>query len=249
MSPCDADFRKADMFACCDHDSKSDPKAVPNNLEVYETASTFSLLLRLLHDPPSNYSSLSYKEGGWDKYAVMNPDSAIPFPVLPLLYQLADKYVVSPPIIQALNSNLQAYASTFPLKVYGLASQLSLDWIADEASAFLVQPPLHKYTNEEIKIISSAEAYHKLLKLQHYRAAKIKEILLHEELFPHGYGVCTSHKGSAEALWDQKRRTLLSRIDAGNLTICNPYLPAADNNTLNNRNRCGGGDVDSERKL
>lgn len=202
------------MFSCCDQDC---PEPETKIVDVYESASAIETLLRLLHYPPSVYPATDRKERGFPKYAIVNPESAIPFPILPVLYDLVDKYAVSPQVVQALNSNLQAYASTFPLKVYGLASRMSLDSIADEASAFLVQPPLHTYTLEEVKIIPTAEAYHKLLKLQQYRVEKIRDILAHEQLFPHGYGVCNTHKEAALTSWDRKKKTLLSdnRIDAG----------------------------------
>lgn len=202
------------MFSCCAQDC---PEPETKSVDIYESASAFSTLLRLLHYPPSVYPVSDKKERGFPKYMIVNPEYAIPFPILPVIYDLVDKYAVFPHIVQALNSNLQAYASTFPLKVYGLATRMSLDSIADEASAFLVQPPLHTYTSEEVKIIPTAEAYHKLLKLQQYRVEKIRDILAHEQLFPHGYGVCNTHKVSALASWDRKKRTLLSdnRIDAG----------------------------------
>jgi len=204
----------ADMFSCCDRDC---PEPESKSADVYESASTFAILLRLLHDPPADYPVTNRKERGFPKYAIINPESAIPFPILPVLYDLVDKYAVSPQVLQALNSNLQAYSSTFPLKVYGLATRMSLDSIADEASAFLIQPPLHTYTSEEVKIIPTAEAYHKLLTLQHYREEKIRDILAHEQLFPHGYGVCNTHKETALNSWGRKKKSLLTsgRIDAG----------------------------------
>lgn len=211
----DADLGIANMFSCCDRDGRTDKS---RESEVYESSSAFAILLRLLHNLPPDYPTR--KELQQPRYAIITPTSAIPFPVLPLLFQLADKYVVSPAIVHALQSHLYAYASTFPLKVYGLASQLGLDWMADEASAFLVQPPLHTYTQDEVKLIPTAEAYHKLLILQHHRVEKIKDLLAHEELFPHGYGVCSAHKGSALAFWDQKRKSLLGRVDAGVLRLC-----------------------------
>ncbi|KAI5124462.1 hypothetical protein M0805_008345 [Coniferiporia weirii] len=190
-----------DMFSCCEQE-----KEPAHDMEVYESASTFSILLRLLHDPPS----VCPKEGGRTEL-----NAVIPLPILPRLFYLADKYAISASITHNLHTHLAKHASTSPLVVYGLATQLSLPDIADEASAFLVSLPLHAYKPEEIKVIPAAEAYHRLLQLQRHRTLKIRELLANTDLFPHMYGACPVHVNSAKAIWEKERGMLVLRTDAG----------------------------------
>lgn len=109
----------------------------------------------------------------------------------------------------------RARRTVYPLKVYGIATKYALDWIADDASMFLIHPPMHTYTLEEISIIPTAVAYHKLFVLQHHRTTKLREILRGEELFPHHYGECPKHAGSANALWCHKKDGLFGEVDSG----------------------------------
>ncbi|KAH8120551.1 hypothetical protein DFH11DRAFT_71694 [Phellopilus nigrolimitatus] len=205
----------SNMFLCCEQ-GKGTMNTPTRTLEIYESANMLSLLLHLLHEPPSPYSKdeISSESRDFGKYAIVAPTSAIPLPLLPALFQVADKYALALPTIHALQTHLAAYVSTAPLVVYGLATQLSLPFIADAASAFLITPPLHTYSLEQISAIPTAEAYHTLLLLLHHRTCRIKELLLHEDLFPHGYGVCLSHRDSAKLLWEEKRRALLPHVDA-----------------------------------
>ena len=209
------------MFSCCDNsvnpagdDKRPVNGSTTKSMDIYETSMTFGIFLKLLHDPPAEYPKRN-KSPESSKYSVVTPACAIPYPVLPLLYDLADKYAVSLPILQTLDSHLAAQVSTSPLSVYGLATRRGLVDIADEASAFLVQPPLHTYTPEELRIIPTAEAYQKLLLLQHHRTMKLKKLLMDEQLFPHGYGECTAHRQVATDLWTEKKRSLLGLVDAG----------------------------------
>lgn len=204
-----------DMFSCCDVDDDPDART----LDLYESASNFQLLSRLLHDPPLSYQSaeqaLSSKYE--NRLTVVHPKDAIPFPLLPLLFTLADKYALAPDIMQVLHTHLLAYASSFPLQVYGLATRLGLERISAKASIFLLHPPLHTYSLAQIEVIPTAQAYHKLLLLQRHRVVKLRELLLTEELFPHGYGACPQHKDAATVLWDTKKKDLVGRIESGML--------------------------------
>ena len=140
---------------------------------------------------------------------------AIPYPLIPRLFSLAEKYAFTPTITEVLHTHLAAQTSVAPLLVYGLATRYSLSDIADRASAFLALMHLETFSKEDIKVIPSAEAYHELLLLQDHRKRKIKELLINEELFPHGYGVCTAHKAYIESAWNQRRDAVLRNIHSG----------------------------------
>jgi hypothetical protein len=109
---------------------------------------------------------------------------------------------------------VQANASTNPLLVYAYATAHNLPKIAAEASAHLLHPPLSSYTKEDIQIIPTVTAYHELLRLHEYRKYKLRDILLNEDIFPHGYGTCPAHKQWATQLWEQKRVYLATQIEA-----------------------------------
>jgi hypothetical protein len=140
--------------------------------------------------------------------------SVIPFPVLPFMLHLADKYGLPETITCSLHLHVQANASTNPLPVYAYATAHNLPKIAAEASAHLLHPPLSSYTKEDIQIIPTVTAYHELLRLHEYRKYKLRDILLNEYIFPHGYGTCPAHKQWATQLWEQKRVYLATQIEA-----------------------------------
>jgi hypothetical protein len=139
----------------------------------------------------------------------------VPLPLLPSLYALADKYAVTEPITHALHTHLASYKSVSPLRVYALAAQLGLDDLMNATSVYLLHPPLSEYTVDEVSVIPSAGAYHKLLLLQSHREKKLKEILMNEEIFPHGYGECPEHRSATVSMWDQRRNEIVGRIESG----------------------------------
>ncbi|OCB85253.1 hypothetical protein A7U60_g7880 [Sanghuangporus baumii] len=201
----------ADMFMCCDAGGE---EKSPRSVDLYESVNDMALLVRLIEDPPQTLSEAAIREGS-SKQSLEHPTALIPYLLLPRLFALAEKYALKLPVTQILRTHLLAQASIAPLLVYGLAIQYSLPEIADQASKFLAFTPLERYSMEDIKIIPSAEAYHKLLQLQSYRKRRIKELLMNEDLFPHGYGACSAHKDYAEVMWDKRRRSILPNVHSG----------------------------------
>lgn len=211
------------MFSCCDSSTGEDPGV----MDVFESSSSFAVFLRLLHDPPHPYveEDMSQRVKYETKVIIVAPEHVIPLPILETIFALVDKYAVAPSIAQTLHTHLWAHRSTYPLRVYGLATRLSLDWIADDTSMFLLHPPMHTYTAEQVACIPTAEAYHKLLRLQHHREIRLREILLGEQLFPHGYGECSIHKDAVLAKWDATRNKVIGRIESGMSSIRTWPLP------------------------
>jgi len=54
-----------------------------------------------------------------------------------------------------------------------------------------------------------------LVQLQALRTRRLKEVLIHEELFPHGYGRCDTHDKKAVLVWEQRKQRISWRIHAG----------------------------------
>ncbi|THH02503.1 hypothetical protein EW026_g381 [Hermanssonia centrifuga] len=102
----------------------------------------------------------------------------------------------------------------YPLRVYGYASELGLDKVAAKASTHLLHPPLTSYSTEEMKAIPTAEAYHKLALLHEFRTRKIRETLMNEEVFPHGYGECSRHAQRTKDLWKTRKHVVYNQIQA-----------------------------------
>lgn len=199
------------MFACCDHDNdKSGPQEAV--LDLDETEHVLSTLFCLIQQPPDPPPTVN-SDGTRPRF-IFDAGSIIPFPVLPSMLQLADKYGLPESIICSLHLHVQANASTSPLLVYAYATTHGLPKIAAEASAHLLHPPLSSYTKEGIQIIPTVTAYHELLRLHEYRKYKLRDILLNEDIFPHGYGACSVHKQWAIQLWEQKRVHLATQIEA-----------------------------------
>ena len=205
------------MFSCCDagyvlHDYDPDS----HTLDLTESAVALDSLFRLLHSPPKRFEAPPRKrDSDFTRVVETVPEATIPWPLLPSLFRLADKYNLSERILQSLHSHLGAYASVFPLQVYGYAVGLGLDEIAAKTSKHLLHPPLMSYTPEELRVIPTAEAYQKLLLLHDYRIKKLTEMLLNEEIFPHGYGECPRHVQHTKALWQSRKEKILGRIEAG----------------------------------
>ncbi|KAG2149745.1 hypothetical protein BD769DRAFT_1624343 [Suillus cothurnatus] len=205
------------MFACCDHgfelvgdnDVRGPQEAV---LDLDETEHTLTTLFRLIQQPPDP-PPMENSDGTRPRFK-LEAGSVIPFPVLPFMLHLADKYGLPETITCSLHLHVQANASTNPLLVYAYATAHNLPKIAAEASAHLLHPPLSSYTKEDIQIIPTVTAYHELLRLHEYRKYKLRDILLNEDIFPHGYGTCPAHKQWATQLWEQKRVYLATQIEA-----------------------------------
>lgn len=189
--------------------SEEDDRAPDNIVDIYDSANDISLLVRFLHEPPAAHSTKTKASAT----APIVP--IIPFPILSRLLDLGDKYVLSDQLVNILHSHLAAHVATEPLFVYGRATQYGLPEIADEASTHLMATRFHTLTAEQLRIIPTAEAYHKLILLQKYRQARIREHLMNSELFPFGYGVCPIHAKTAAGKWRDERGKLHELVEAG----------------------------------
>ncbi|KAL4068267.1 hypothetical protein V8B97DRAFT_885283 [Scleroderma yunnanense] len=211
-----------DMFALCDQGPNSDGDKLGHYVELNEPAETLRTLLELLSHPPPPpllLSSPAYDSAHecWIKSPFSqryDHDSVIPFPILPGMIQLADKYCLSEPLIRSLRTHLFANAFLHPLKVYGFATANGFDDIAVEASAYLLHPPLAVYTREEISIIPTVVAYHDLVRLHAHRIDSLRTILLSEDIFPFGYGACDAHRDDTARAWNERRIQLAPKIEA-----------------------------------
>ena len=172
-----------DMFSCCDENtrfSKLDPM-----LDLHEKSGELATLLRLLHDTPPPPADMPRENDSSESLLQFNRSTIIPMPLLKsLLSVTADKYVLDPEIVRVLRAHLNAHASTDGLEVYGFASSHGLEWEACNASQYV--SPLASYRLEEIQVIPNVTEYHKLVRLQHFRVKALRDLLLGEELFPHG---------------------------------------------------------------
>lgn len=211
------------MFACCDQgfelvDDKDGPVFQEAVLDLNETGHALAMLFRLIQHPPA--PPPIDNSGGTSRRLKLDAESVIPFPILPSMLRLADKYGVSETITSSLHLHLQSNAAINPLPVYAYATAHDLPKIAAQASAHLLHPPLSSYTKEDIQIIPTVTAYHELLRLHDYRKSRLREILLNEDLFPHGYGTCPLHRRWATQLWEQKRMYMATQIEAGVQNVC-----------------------------
>jgi len=206
-----------DMFSCCDsgyvmHDLDEDTKT----LDLTENSSNLNILFNFLHYPPPSHADISPKPPKKDFTRIESkfPEDTIPFPLLPPLLRMADKYAFTEDLTKCLHSHLASYLSLFPLRVYGYAVELGLEDLAAKTSMYLLDPPLSTYTAEDIKVIPSAEAYHSLVLLHEFRIKKLKETMMNEAIFPHGYGRCSKHANQATALWEQQKELVAAKIEA-----------------------------------
>lgn len=204
------------MFQCCDAGyvlgEVDDARGV---LDLHEPAPLLALLLRLLHAPPAPPPA--------DLDDVHVPAGAIPFPLLPALLALADKYALARTLRDACVAHLGAHASSHPLRVYGMAVDLGEPALAARASAFLLHPPLGTYTAAEIRAIPTAEAYHRLVLLHAHRITRVREILDGEQIFPQRYGECTWHTQRTKALWQARKKVVMNKVEAGEIySLCTP---------------------------
>ncbi|KAH0838502.1 hypothetical protein J3R83DRAFT_6819 [Lanmaoa asiatica] len=212
------------MFLCCDHEysfvDTHEVQDITGVLELNESASTLRLLLRLLHFPPipPSLSPSARETRRMGKPVSLYQGALIPFPLLPDMLRLADKYDLSEPLRHALHSQLFANASVHPLDVYAFATRNRLGDVAAEASAYLLHPPLSTYSKDRIALIPSVSAYHDLVRLHSYRIQQLKVTLLREDIFPFGYGVCVAHQENTTLAWNDSRILLATRLEAGRVS-------------------------------
>lgn len=221
-----------DMFSCCD----SRTTCVNEIIRLDERASNLTVLLNVLHNPPGlpvqvHSHAIHYRD---NNSAQSNhlfqpqyiPGTVIPLPVIPLLLTLADKYCIES-ITETLSIHLSAHAPTDSLRVYGYAVAFNLGTVASMASQYL--DPMASYGASQVAVIPTVAAYHRVLVLQNIRVQALRRILSGEEIFPHGYGLCTSHQRQTTSLWEARRTYLLGRIQsntdvAGEMDIVRPLF-------------------------
>ncbi|KZT52754.1 hypothetical protein CALCODRAFT_441119 [Calocera cornea HHB12733] len=182
-----------DMFSIC---TPTDSPVI----DLLEPSGTLLQLLQFIHYPPSPYSA---------------EDTPLPVETISSLLTLADKYQFKTHFLDTIHTHLSAHIAWFPMQVYVLATRCDIPDMADQATAYLHRPPLSKWPESIIKALPSAQAYHTVLRLQAHRMEKFREILLAEDIFPHGYGNCLLHGPATAKLWERARRTIATRLDAG----------------------------------
>jgi hypothetical protein len=207
------------MFDCCDSGfvmSMADD--TDQVLDLDEPAEMLNILLSLLHTPPPppQRKHKICAEGLLARAPIaFEPGSIIPFPLLPRMLQLADKYDLSENLQQSLLAHMSSYVSSRPLEVYAFATGRGLQALAVDASKHLLHPRLAAYSPKDIKMIPSTEAWQKLVLLHDVRIRGLREILLGEEIFPHGYGTCSAHKDKTITLWGQRKMDIILKVEAG----------------------------------
>jgi hypothetical protein len=205
------------MFDCCDlgyvTDFSNDNDQV---MDLCEPADMLAMLLRILHTPPPPLPDPFDRQGDeYERQIRHDTHTVIPIPLLRLLFELADKYVLSETIVESLRTHLVAHSPRYPLQVSVFATERGWNAIAAEASKYLLHPPLSCYTLTDVNSIPTVGAYHKLVLLHALRINRLREVLLSEAIFPHGYGACTVHREATTALWERSRRIIAPRIEAG----------------------------------
>ncbi|KAF5382954.1 hypothetical protein D9757_006289 [Collybiopsis confluens] len=195
-----------DMFACCGDDASED------TLDLHESTGSLVALLNLLHDPPHRPIQFKRDESNLIPKVWNDPKTVIPLPLLPALFKLADKYALpSDTVMDVLAEHLLAHAPDAPLRVYTFALSHGLPRsVVSDASQYL--QPMANYRLSEVTAIP-VEEYHRVIQLQDFRVRKLREYLLSEEIFPHGYGACSSHTRETEKLWHSKRMSLAAKVE------------------------------------
>ncbi|KAL1739837.1 hypothetical protein HDZ31DRAFT_48704 [Schizophyllum fasciatum] len=195
------------MFTVCE------PSARPA-LELNESGAHLELLIRLLNGSLARPTSLGEEEAPErrSRYPKKLFDEAtmIPFPMLQVMYRLADKYIIATG--DSLRPHLRAHYADEALGVYALACKLGENDIAADASQFL--RPIESYSANEIAALPDARAVHTLVTLQSQRRRALTRLVLSEDVFPHGYGACAAHQDQTLALWDERRKRLSASVDA-----------------------------------
>ncbi|KAJ7666452.1 hypothetical protein B0H17DRAFT_265451 [Mycena rosella] len=173
------------MFSCYDANTSDEHTQV---LDLHEPESSLSVLLRLLHDPPA--PPVQYlREPIGEIVSTQLPvrydlATAIPLPVLRLLLCLADKYALDAAVLESLAAHLLAHAPQDALTVYEMSLALGdMPYVVSESSQYLL--PLAWYSE------TRSRAFHcrglsQRPPLQTFRVKALQDILLREELFPHG---------------------------------------------------------------
>lgn len=186
------------------------PDAPEEAVGLDESAESLTILLKILHDPPNPPTEITTDpyQRQWD------PSTVIPLPLLELvILKLADKYILDEWIVKNLDNHLLAHASTHGLRVYGIALCHFRKEIANLASPHV--QTMARYTREEVKCLPTVEAYHDLVRFQDFRVKALRDLVLNEDIFPHGYGACSTHQDSTPAAWDARRKALLPKIESG----------------------------------
>ena len=175
-----------DMFACCTADTEQ-------LLDLQESSGNLVVLLRMLHEPPSSPSQkLTDKFNSIDTFDPFDtfdsieydPTTVIPLPLLFTLFELADKYALHHTVTKCLKAHLIAHEVAYPLEVYGFATLHGMEKIASHTSQYVM--PVASYSYDEINLIPNVVAYHKLVRLQDLRRKALRNLILEEEIFPHG---------------------------------------------------------------
>jgi hypothetical protein len=175
-----------DMFACCTADTEQ-------VLDLQESSGNLVVLLRMLHEPPSSPSQKPTDKfdsiDTFDPFDTFDPieydpTTVIPLPLLSTLFELADKYGLHDTVTKCLKAHLIAHAVAYPLEVYGFATLHGMEKIASHTSQYVM--PVASYSYDEINLIPNVVAYHKLVRLQDLRRKALRNLILEEEIFPHG---------------------------------------------------------------
>ena len=204
------------MFHCCDSgNAVSMADNMDQVLDLDEPAEMLNMLLSLLHAPPGLPERKPDVENSKTTSIAFEPGSVVPLPLLPRMLHLADKYALSETLQRSLLAHMSAHVSTYPLQIYAFAMGRGLQSLAIDASKHLLHPRLSAYSSKDIKIIPSPEAWQRLVLLHDVRIRGLRGILLGEEIFPHGYGTCSSHKAKAISLWNQRKMDIILKVDAG----------------------------------
>ncbi|KIY51349.1 hypothetical protein FISHEDRAFT_28544, partial [Fistulina hepatica ATCC 64428] len=185
------------------------------SLSLPESEEALTLLLNLLHTPPAPPSATApiFDElNSLPPRTDYEPSTTIPLPILFKLFQLADKYALPSETVDTLRAHLLANAALQPLQVYGFAR--GMGWQDDASEAGLCVRSLVKYAAEEVEVsIPSVRHYHELLQLQDKRVTTLEQLLMAEEIFPYGYGVCKSHEKETAEIWQHARVELIAKLD------------------------------------
>lgn len=181
------------MFSFGEASSASQTISKPDQtvVDLHETSGILVALLRLIHSPPQlpkleAGDELSEEEQMSSKlpHKVYDPATVIPLPLLSILYNLVDKYALSESIAEMLEEHLIAHAPYYPLPVYAFAVANGMVHVAAKSSQYLM--PMASYRVEEIQQIPSVAAYHKVIRIQDLRVKALRDLVLNEEIFPHG---------------------------------------------------------------
>jgi hypothetical protein len=175
------------MFACCNTDTEQ-------VLDLQESSANLVVLLRLLHEPPSSPCPKPKEDNPdpidtfdpFDTFDLIeyDPTTVIPFPLLSTLFELADKYALHDTVTERLTVHLMAHAVIHPLEVYGFATLHGMEKVASHTSQYVM--PVASYSYDEINLIPNVVAYHKLVRLQDLRRKALRDLILEEDIFPHG---------------------------------------------------------------